>query len=284
MKIRFAIVLIGVAAVITGRAEDSSPFKDDKDKASYAVGMNIGTSIKRTRLEVNPDLIAEGIKDMISGKETKLTEQQARETLTAYQREGARRLLEKNRKEGEAFLAENKKKEGVKTHSVTAPDGTRAEMQYKVLAEGAGPSPGASDTVTVNYRGTLINGTEFDSSSKRNQPAQMALGDVIPGWTAALQLMKVGSKWQLFIPPSLAYGDRGTPMIEPETTLIFEVELLSIEPAKPVAAAAEPQALTSDIIRVPSAEESKAGAKPEIIKAKDLEQQKTGATNGPPKN
>jgi FKBP-type peptidyl-prolyl cis-trans isomerase len=170
---------------------------------------------------------------------------------------------ETNKKAGAEFLAANKTKPGV----ITLPSG----LQYKVLTEGKGDSPKADDTVTVNYRGTLIDGTEFDSSYSRNQPANFQANHVIKGWTEALQLMKPGSKWQLFIPSELAYGDMSRPKIPAGSTLIFEVELLSFK--KPEAPAAS-QPLTSDIIKVPSAEELKKGAKIETIKPEDIEKEK----------
>jgi FKBP-type peptidyl-prolyl cis-trans isomerase FklB len=185
-------------------------------------------------------------------------------------REEKRKILgEKNKKEGTEFLAANKSKPGVQL----LPDG----LQYKVLTEGKGPKPTTNDTVTVNYRGTLLDGTEFDSSYKRGQPASFRVTGVIKGWTEALQLMPVGSKWQLFIPSDLAYGERGSGMnIGPNATLTFEIELLSIkEPEKPVAATTAPQQpVTSDIIKVPSAEELKKGAKIEIIKPDQIEKEK----------
>jgi FKBP-type peptidyl-prolyl cis-trans isomerase FklB len=282
MKNKFvmiATVLFGAQLFLTAYADEpqSRPtFKDDKDKASYAIGLNIGTNLKRSHLDINLDVMTEAIKDVLNGRETKLTEAQSREVLTAYQQEMRHRALENNLKQGEAFLATNKKNDGVKIHPVTTPDGTTAELQYKVLTEGTGAMPGSNDTVTVNYRGTLIDGTEFDSSAKRGQPAQFPVTGVIRGWTEALKLMKVGSKWQLFLPASLAYGDRGTPGIEPGSTLIFEVELLNTEPPKQMSQH-EPIA-TSDIIRVPSGEEMKRGAQPEVIKAQDA--QKMMMTNG----
>jgi len=192
---------------------------------------------------------------------------QASETLRSYQAESRKKIAEKNKAEGETFLAENKKKPGVQTLEVPLPDGKSAEMQYKVITEGKGEIPKSNDTVSVNYRGTLINGKEFDSSYKRGQPAKFMVTRVIKGWTAALEAMKVGSKWELYIPSSLGYGDTGNPSIEPGATLLFEVELLAIEPPPPAAPPAQP--LTSDIIKVPSAEELKKGAKIEVIKAED---------------
>ena len=258
-------------------AEDKAPFKDQKEKISYGIGMNIGNNLKRSGYDVDVDVLAGAIKDVMGGKELRLNDAQAREALMNYQKElNAKReeerlkVAEKNRKEGEAFLAENKKKEGVKIHTVTLPDGTNtAELQYKVLTEGTGEMPKSNDAVTVNYRGTLINGTEFDSSAKRGQPARFQMTQVIKGWTEALKMMKIGSKWQLFVPSQLAYGDRPFgQLIEPGSTLLFDLELLKAEAPPQLT---PPQPLTSDIIKVPSAEELKKGAKIEVIKPEDVE-------------
>jgi FKBP-type peptidyl-prolyl cis-trans isomerase len=189
--------------------------------------------------------------------------------------------LEKNTKAGETFLADNKKKPGVRTHPVTMPDGTTAELQYKVLSEGSGALPGSNEVVKVNYRGTLINGTEFDSSAKHGgQPLTFALNGngVIRGMIEGVKLMKIGSKWEIYIPTALAYRDRPMGPIEPGSTLIFEVELLGAEaPQPPPPSATQP--LTSDIIRVPSAEEMKAGQQVERIDPKKLEElQRQAAT------
>lgn len=202
-----------------------------KQKASYALGMNVGTGMRKQGIaeSVDPVLVSRGLRDALSGGKTMLTEdemkaaiQQLATEFRTAQEAKAHEAGAANRKEGEAFLAANKSKDGVKV----LPDG----LQYKVLTEGSGPKPAASDTVTVNYRGTLVNGKEFDSSYKRGQPATFPVGGVIKGWTEALQLMPVGSKWQLFIPPDLAYGDNPRPGgdIGPGDTLIFEVELISI--------------------------------------------------------
>jgi len=198
-----------------------------KDKFSYAVGMNVGTNLRRQSVPVDPDLLMRGLKDVLAGNPTLLTEDEERTILTEVQADIRRQMQEKmkaqgeaNKKEGDAFLAANKTKEGV----VTLPSG----LQYKILQAGTGPKPTATDSVTVNYRGTLVNGTEFDSSYKRGQPATFPVTGVIKGWTEALQLMPVGSKWQLFIPPDLAYAERGPGEIGPNATLIFEVELLKI--------------------------------------------------------
>jgi len=257
-------------------ADEKSDLKDQKSKVSYGIGMNWGNTIKRSGFDVDIDTIAAAMKDVLAGKETKLTDAQAREVLMSYQKEmqakheqERQQKAAKNRKEGEEFLAQNKKKEGVKTHMVTLPGGKTAELQYKVLKEGTGPTPQTNDMVTVNYRGTLINGTEFDSSAKRGTPAKFAVTGVIKGWTEALLMMKVGSKWELYLPASLAYDDRGSgQLIEPGSTLIFEIELLSAEAQTPPAPA---QPLTSDIIKVPSADELKKGAKIEVIKPEDVD-------------
>src|SRR6202163_718725 len=209
-----------------------------KDKFSYALGMNLGTSLKKQSVAVDPNILARGLKDALAGGKTALTEDQARATLMEVQTEMRKKQQEEmqvageaSKKEGAAFLAANKSKDGV----VTLPSG----LEYKILTQGTGPKPTASDSVVCNYRGTLINGTEFDSSYKRGEPVTFPVNGVIKGWTEALQLMPVGSKWQLFVPSELAYGQRGpSPEIAPNPTLVFEVELLSIQPK---AAAAAPE-------------------------------------------
>src|ERR1019366_7912299 len=197
-----------------------------KQKFSYALGMDIGSglgaNLKKQSVEVDPNLVSQGLKDSMSGAKTRLTEEEKKAVLTEMQNDITKEIADKNKTESEAFLTANKAKDGV----VTLPSG----LQYKILTAGAGPKPTASDSVVCNYRGTLANGTEFDSSYKRGQPATFGVGQVIKGWTEALQLMPTGSKWQLFVPSSLAYGEAGQPRagIGPNTTLIFEVELISI--------------------------------------------------------
>lgn len=264
-------ICVATAALPQARAaEDKPAFKDEKEKASYAVGIFVGNNIKRSNMDVDLNVLLEAVNDVLGGKELRLTDMQAQETIRAYQMEARKKMAEKNKAEGDTFLAENKKKPGVQTLEVPLAEGKTAEIQYKVITEGKGEVPKSTDTVSVNYRGTLINGKEFDSSYKRGQPAKFMVTRVIKGWTAALEAMKVGSKWELYIPSSLAYGDTGNPSIEPGATLLFEVELLAIEPpAPPAAAAPAAQPLTSDIIKVPSAEELKKGAKIEVIKAED---------------
>lgn len=241
-----------------------------QDRVGYAIGMSIGNNLKRAGFDVNLDQLMVGIKDVLDGRELKLTDQQGAEVIRSYQQQRQRELLDKNLKEGEKFLAENKTKPGVQNSEVTLPDGKMAEFQYKILTEGAGESPKSNDTVSVNFRGKLLNGQEYDSSFKRGRPSTFVVERLFRGWSEALQMMKVGSKWELYVPASLAYGERGAPMVGPGATLILEVELLSIDTPKPV---------TSDIIRVPSAEEMKAGAKIEVIKPEDLEKKAAGATN-----
>jgi len=221
-------------APATTRSATAMTLKTQKEKASYALGMKIGGDLKRQGVGASVDaaLTARGLKDGLAGTKALLTEDEEKAALTQLQTEVRGKMEAKAheagaaaRKEGEAFLAANKGKEGV----VTLPSG----LQYKILTEGKGPKPTASDTVSCNYRGTLINGKEFDSSFKGGKPVSFPVSGVIKGWTEALQLMPVGSKWQLFIPPDMAYGDRGAGAdIGPGETLIFEVELLSIEPKK----------------------------------------------------
>jgi FKBP-type peptidyl-prolyl cis-trans isomerase FklB len=211
-----------------------------KDKTSYAIGENIGKSMQRDGVDIDPKILLRGLQDGLTNGKQLMTDEEIKATLTTFQNEMRKRQMEKmqavaeaNKKQGEEFLAANKTKDGV----VTLPSG----LQYKVLQQGTGPKPTAADSVVCNYRGTLINGTEFDSSYKRGQPATFAVGGVIKGWTEALQLMPVGSKWQIFIPADLAYGARGQgPAIGPNATLIFDLDLVSIqdkskpaEPAKP---------------------------------------------------
>ncbi len=227
------IVVIGIlffSSQLWG--EEKGAPKTQKDRVSYVIGVDIGTNLKKHSIDVNPDLLFKGIKDGLSGDKLMMSDQEIKETIAAFQKEIqakqeelSKKMGEKNKKEGEAFLAENKKKDGV----VTLPSG----LQYKILKKGSGKKPKLTDTVTTHYKGTLIDGTEFDSSYRRNQPVSFPVNGVIAGWTEALQLMEEGAKWQLFIPPHLAYGERGAgPRIGPNATLIFEVELLSIQEKK----------------------------------------------------
>ncbi len=289
MRIGSKLLLVAVVSTAVlqraGAADEKPAFKDDKEKASYAVGIFVGNQIKRSNMDVDLNTLLSAVNDVLGGKELRLTDMQASEAIRSYQMEARKKVAEKNKKEGETFLGENKTKPGVQTTSVPLQDGSTAELQYKVVTEGTGEIPKSNDTVKVNYKGTLLNGKEFRSCSyKRGQPAKFMVNRVVKGWTVALEMMKVGSKWDLYIPSSLAYGDAGNPSIEPGSTLLFEVELLGIEPPAPAAPAAQP--LTSDIIKVPSAEELKKGAKIEVIKAEDAAKQaesNSDKTSGPKK-
>jgi FKBP-type peptidyl-prolyl cis-trans isomerase len=206
----------------------AGPFKDQKEKVSYALGMSLGENLKRQSMDVDTGAMVRGINDAIGGGKTLMTEDEVQATLMQVQTELRAKQQEKmraasvaNKKEGDDFLAANKSKPGI----VALPSG----LQYKIITQGTGPTPLASDTVVCNYRGTSINGTEFDSSAKSGHPASFQVGRVIRGWTEALQLMPTGSKWEIYIPSSLAYGERGAGPIGPNETLIFEVELISIE-------------------------------------------------------
>ena len=259
----------------TAQAADQTELKDQRQKSSYAIGAQVGSNWKRQDIDLDLDVMMRGLKDALAGNKLLLSDQESREVLQAFSKEvrakyeeKRKQLGEKNLKDGEAFLAANKAKPGI----VTLPSG----LQYKVIKEGTGEIPKANDRAKVHYRGTLIDGTEFDSSPT-NQPAIFTVKGVIKGWTEALQLMKVGSKWQLFIPPNLAYGAAGSgAKIAPNSVLIFDVELAGVEP-NPVAIQAESSPVTSDIIKVPSAEEMKKGAKIEVIKKEDLEKKKDEA-------
>ncbi len=233
MKIRImAAVGILLLAATAATAQENQPLKSKKERISYIIGMDIGNNFKKQSIEVEPDVLARGIKDALSGAKPLMSDAEIREIMTAFekevrakQEEMRKTLGEKNKKEGEQFLAENKKKEGVQTLA--------SGLEYKVMKAGTGKKPLATDMVTVQYRGTLIDGTEFDSSYRRGQPATLQVNGVIPGWKEALQLMQEGAKWQLFIPSALAYGERGAgPQIGPNATLIFEVELISVQEKK----------------------------------------------------
>lgn len=205
-----------------GNTQEKVQLKTQKDSVSYSIGLNMGKNLKQQSVDVDPAILARGIKDVLDSAKTLLSEQQVQECMTNFQTQMMKTKGEKAVKEGAAFLAANKTKEGV----VTLPDG----LQYKILTAGTGKKPKETETVSVNYRGTLVDGTEFDSSYKRGQPAEFQVNGVIKGWVEALQMMPVGSKWELYIPPELAYGDRGAGgVIGPNTTLIFQVELLSIK-------------------------------------------------------
>lgn len=236
---RFLAVALGTGLLIgtaladeKGDSQPAPPLKDSKQKVSYGIGLNIGRSMKAQPVDIDADVLARGIKDALTGGKPLLSDQELQETMQVLQQElqgrqrematkqaGASKVIgERNKKVGDAFLAANTKKPGIKT----LPSG----LQYKVVKEGTGPIPKATDEVKTNYRGTLIDGTEFD----KNEGATFPVKGVIPGWTEALQLMKVGSKWQLFVPAELAYGStQRSETIGPNATLLFDIELLGIE-------------------------------------------------------
>ena len=222
-----AIVSIGLLFGVCSAADKAEP-KDQKDKESYSLGYQFGQALKGQGLDLNLDIYTSGIRDALGGKEPQMSQEEIRATIMdlqkrtmATQQKSLKEQGDKNLAEGKAFLAENGKKKEVKT----LPSG----LQYKVLSEGTGKTPRATDEVTVNYKGSLVDGSEFDNSYKRGAPANFRVDKVIRGWTEALQLMKQGSKWQLFIPPELGYGERGAGPVPPNSVLIFEVELISIQ-------------------------------------------------------
>ncbi len=200
-----------------------------KNRISYTIGVNIGQDFKTQKMVIDADILLMGLKDSLTGKELRLTDEEMVSEIQTFQQEMQAKMAAemeematKGQVEGEAFLTENAKKEGVVV--------TESGLQYKVLEPGEGDSPGTDDVATVHYRGTLIDGTQFDSSYDRGQPATFPVGGVIAGWTEALQLMKPGAKWQLVIPAELAYGERGAGQdIGPGSTLLFDVELISVE-------------------------------------------------------
>ncbi len=239
-RLLFSIVLFAFVTPLL--AEDRPPLKETKDKVSYAIGLDIGNTFKKQGMQLNTDALAAGVKDAITGAKPLMSDDEVKNTMITFSKDMNERqgkVMEeqraKNVADGEKFLSANKAKPDVKT--------TASGLQYKVIKDGSGTPPKETDSVTVNYRGTLVDGTEFDSSYKRGEPATFPVNRVIKGWTEALQLMKPGSKYQLFIPANLAYGDRATGGdIGPASTLIFDVELLSVKPGE---AAAAPAAGTS---------------------------------------
>lgn len=233
MKASKSLIGAGVATVAllasigcNKQVSTESSLKTDQEKASYAIGMQIGKSLKAQNADVSLPALTTGLNDALSGKESRLKQEEISAAMQKMREEAEKKAAEqaeKTKKDGEAFLAKNKDKAGVKT--------TASGLQYEVVQEGTGPAPTAADTVKVHYTGTLVNGEKFDSSVDRGEPAEFPVGGVIPGWTEALQLMKVGSKFKLVIPPNLAYGPSGRPGIPPNSVLLFDVELLEVKPA-----------------------------------------------------
>ena len=235
------IFIAALSVASTVLAQDKTTLKDERDKVSYSIGLDIGNTFKKQNMDISTEALMSGLKDATTGAKPQMTDEEMKTTMANYsktmmekQQAVAKEAGAKNLAAGEKFLAENKGKEGVKT--------TASGLQYKVIKEGNGPTPKETDTVETHYRGTLLDGTEFDSSYARNEPATFPVNRVIKGWTEALQMMKVGSKYELYIPASLAYGERGAGQeIGPNSTLKFEVELLGIKEggagASPAAAA-----------------------------------------------
>lgn len=260
----------------------------DPKEVSYAVGMRFGSQLKSAEFEFNLEEISKGMNDVFGGSATKMTEQQAQQMMQRWQmaqqpkmeakrkkeQEEAKKKADENKAKGDAFLAETAKKPSVKKIQ----DG----LFYEVIKDGTGKSPTTEDTVKVHYTGTLIDGTEFDSSRTKGQPAEFGVTRVIKGWTEAVQKMKVGSRWKLYIAPELAYGEFGRPNIPGNSVLVFDVELLDIKSPEKPKAEDSVQAVSGEIIKVPSAEELKKGAKIEVLKEEDVKRML--ATNAPKTN
>jgi FKBP-type peptidyl-prolyl cis-trans isomerase FklB len=221
------LAFLGVVLLTAQCAQEPTDLKTEQDKVNYGIGVSVARNFKQQGMEVDVNLVVKGMKDELTGKKLLMSDDELRKTMIAYQQEFRQKPIQKRKlaaqdkkKEGDAFLEENKKKEGV----VTLPSG----LQYKILKAGEGKKPTADDPVQVKYRGTFIDGKEFDSSGSETRTFKVT--EVIPGWREALQLMPVGSKWQLVVPPDLAYGERGMgQVIMPNTTLIFEIEMVGIK-------------------------------------------------------
>lgn len=242
----FKAPAVTMALVATAALAQTPTFKNDAEKVSYMIGHQIGSNLKRDGIEIDQTLLNNGLKDALAGTKSPITAEEQQKLMQDLQK-GLREKAEAKRKadgeknvaEGKKFLEENKKKTGVVT--------TASGLQYKILTEGKGESPKATDTVKTHYKGTLLDGTEFDSSIKRGQPATFPVNGVIKGWTEALQMMKPGAKWQLWIPAELGYGDRGAgDQIGPNAMLTFEVELIEIVKKEEKSAAATPPAGKDD--------------------------------------
>ncbi len=234
------IMLLGVVTLAgVATAQEAPGLKSQKERISYALGLDLGNQLRKMSVDVDPEVFGRGFRDALSGSQTLLTQEQVRAAISELQAEMKRQQLEAkkqvdennkaelallaayNKNAGEKFLAENQRKEGV----TTLPSG----LQYRIVKNGDGKTPVLEDTIVCNYSGNFLNGTEFYNSYKHNQPVTLAVKSVIKGWSEALQLMPLGSRWQLFVPPHLAYGETGSGSIGPNATLIYEVELLAIK-------------------------------------------------------
>jgi FKBP-type peptidyl-prolyl cis-trans isomerase len=269
------------------RAPELPPgFKDQKEQISYSIGMNIGSGLKQGEIDLDVDVVVNAMKDVLAGRTLRMTDEQMRQGIQAYRtafaakrQEIQARMAATNHMLGEAFLAENKKKPGVEVMTVTLPGGAKAEMQYKVITEGTGAIPKSNDVVEVIYHGRTIRGVEFEPPPGRKMPPgpmAMTVGRAsVKGLNAALEHMKVGSKWEIYLPSTLAHGDgmmRGNPL-EPGSTVIYEIELTGIKPPGAPRGASAGAPLTSDIIRVPSADQIKKGEQPKIMSKEEVEKE-----------
>jgi FKBP-type peptidyl-prolyl cis-trans isomerase len=225
MRIRkLGVLLLGASLVATLGCEKKADLSTDKGKYSYAIGHQIAKNMKTQQVDLDPISFSAAVKDVLGDKEVQMTDDEMRQAIrkiSEARRQSMQQEADGNKKKGEDFLANNKKKDGVQV--------TDSGLQYRVIKAGDGPKPASDDTVEVHYRGKLIDGSEFDSSYSRNEPSKFPVRAVIKGWTEALQLMNVGSTWELTIPSDLAYGPQGNPNIPPNSVLIFEVELLGID-------------------------------------------------------
>lgn len=225
MNIRVPLTIAFAATLMAGCAATSTKLTTDKQRISYVVGYQIGQNLKQQHMEIDPQAFSQAVADVLGGSPAKMSDTEMRQAILAYQQKRAAEgtaMADKNLKAGQAFLAQNKTRPGV----VTLPSG----LQYKIITAGHGRKPKLTDTVVANYRGTLVDGTEFDSSYKRGVPATFPLQNVIKGWQEALQLMPAGSKWEVYIPSDLAYGPNGAgSAVGPNETLIFDIELLKIK-------------------------------------------------------
>lgn len=266
MKLPILALAFSLVSGASFAAESTLNLDDQKERLSYALGVNFGSNLKNQGVEVNLDTVRKGIEDAIAGQ-PKMQDAQLRETFNELRTQMMARAEQKRteaKAAGDKFLAENLKKPGVTN--------TASGLQYKIINEGTGPTPGPHDQVSVLYTGKLVDGTVFDTTDNSNkEPRKFAVNGVIPGWSEALKMMKKGSVWELYIPSNLAYGERGNARIPGNSALIFHVELVDIHPGQPPAQPGQP--VTSDIIKVPSAEELKKGAKIEIIKPEDVDKE-----------
>lgn len=240
MKFHLAILLAFGSVAPSVFAQDKPDLSIPNERFNYALGLDIVSTFKQMDVDIDLKAFRAGMEDALAGKALLSTNEQqaAMDALSKSMQAKAQELAKiegaKNLKEGQTFLAANRNKEGVQIKEVTARDGSKTELQYKILKSGPpGPSPKKEDTVEVHYVGRLIDGTEFDNSVKRGFPATFGVTDVLTGWTEALQMMKAGDKWEIFLPPGLAYGEFPTPHIGPNSTLIFDIELLSFFTPKP---------------------------------------------------